>query len=58
MDRRIFHSELKEIARQYSGAMDRYERAMLRGEPAGADEAIGDMPAIEKSIVIIKRPQK
>jgi hypothetical protein len=58
MERRVFHSQLKEIARDYGGAMDRYERAMLNGNADKADEAIGDMQAIEKSVVIIKRPQK
>lgn len=53
-NRRGFHARLKDITRRYGGAMDRYERAMQRGHADQADDAIGDMQAIEQSIIVIE----
>jgi hypothetical protein len=57
-NRRSFHATLKDVTRRYGGAMDRYERAMQRGHVDQADDAIGDMQAIEQSIIVIEKPRR
>lgn len=57
MDRE-FHSQLKDVARRYSRAMERYDQGMARGDQDRADQALADMQEIERSVTIIVTPSR
>lgn len=54
--RREFHSQLKDVARRYGQAMQRYDQAMYSGQQDRADQAITDMQEIENSVTLIVSP--
>lgn len=58
MDRRAFHSRLKDITRRYGHAWDRFIQRMARGDVEGADAALAEMQEIEQSVTIIERPAR